>query len=78
MPANLALVGAARPLPRPDRAVMLDIGRVEIERHRFPIELRMHTGEHLVEGPVELADVTETEATQKTTHRRRLRQAMTA
>src|SRR5439155_15028284 len=36
MPADLARVGAARPLPRADRTVMLDIARVEVERHRRP------------------------------------------
>ena len=57
---------------------MLDIGRVEVERHRLPLEQRMDTREQLVERPVELAEVAEAEAAQKTTQRRRLRQTVTA
>jgi hypothetical protein len=78
VPADLALVAAARPLPGTDRAVMLDVGRVDVERHRLPVEQRMHTREQLVECPVELADVTEAEAAQKTAERRRLGQPVTA
>jgi len=78
MPADLALVGAACPLPRTDRSVVLDIGRVQVERRRLPIEQRMHPGEHLVERPVELADVPQAEAAQKAAERRRLRQPVTA
>src|SRR5436190_1130733 len=40
MPADRALVGAARPLPRADRPVVLDVGRVQIERHRLALEQR--------------------------------------
>jgi len=57
---------------------MLDVGRVQIERHCLPIEQRMHASEQLVERPVELADVTEAEAAQKAAERRRLGQTMTA
>ncbi len=57
---------------------MLDVGRVEVERHRFAIEQRMHTRKQLVERPIELADMAETEATQKAAQRRRLRQPVTA
>ncbi len=78
MPADLAFVGAACPLPGADRAVVLDVGRVQVERHRFPIEQRMHAREQLLECPVELADVAETEAAQKAAERRRLRQPVTA
>jgi hypothetical protein len=42
VPGDLAGVGAACALPRAGRAVMLDHGRVELERHRLPLEQRMH------------------------------------
>ena len=78
MPADLAFVGAACPLPRADRAVMLDVGRVQVERHRLPLKQRMRTRKQVVECPVELADMTEAEAAQKAAERCRLRQTVTA
>jgi hypothetical protein len=57
---------------------MLDIGCIQVERDRLPIEQRMHASEQLVECPVELADMTEAEAAQKAAQRRRLGQAVTA
>jgi hypothetical protein len=78
VPADLARVGAARALPGADRPVVLDVGRIQIERHRLPIEQRMHAREQLVERPVELTDMTEAEAAQKASQRRRLGQPVTA
>src|SRR6266849_1364718 len=78
MPRHLAFVGAARPLPRADRAMVLDVGRIEIERHRLPTEQRMHARKQLVERPVELTDMAEAEAAQKPAERRRLGQTVTA
>ncbi len=78
VPADLALVGAARPLSGADRAVVLDVGCVQVERHRLPIKQRMHTREDLVERPVELAEVAEAEAAQKAAERRRLGQPVPA
>ena len=57
---------------------MLDIGRVEVERHRLATEQRMHACEHRVERPVELAEMAEAEAAQEPAQRRRLWQTMTA
>jgi hypothetical protein len=57
---------------------MLDVGRVQVERHRLPLEQRMHAREQPVERAVELADVAEAEAAQKPAERRRLRQPVTA
>jgi len=57
---------------------MLDVGRVQIERHRLPPHKRMHAREQLVQGPVELADMAETEAAQKPAERGRFRQPVTA
>lgn len=57
---------------------MLDIGRVQVERHRLPLHKRMHTSEDRVERPVELAEVAEAEAAQEAAERRRLRQPVTA
>ena len=78
MPGDLALVRATRPLPGAGRAVVLDVGRVQVERHRLPIQQRLHARKQLVERPVELADVTEVEAAQKAAERRRLGQPVTA
>src|SRR6266508_1748375 len=36
MPGDLAGVDAACALPRPDRSVVLDVARVQVERQRFP------------------------------------------
>lgn len=58
--------------------MVLDVGRIQIERHRLPIEQRVHAREHLVERPVELTDMTEAEAAQKASQRRRLGQPVTA
>ena len=78
MPADLALVGAARPLPGADRTVLLDVGGVQVERHRLPLEQRLHARKQPVERPVQLADVAETETAQEPAERRRLGQTMTA
>src|SRR5438093_5087719 len=48
------------------RYVGLDQRRVEIERHRLPLEQRMHARKQLLERPLELADVAEVEAGQET------------
>src|SRR6266542_1421745 len=77
MPGDLARVDAARSLPRADRAVMLDVARVQVERDRLPLEQRMHPGAQLIERPVELAEMAERETAQETPERRRLRQTMT-
>src|SRR2546430_15894192 len=55
---------------------MLDIGRLQIERPPLPLEQGVHTRKQRLERPIELADVTEAEAAQKTAERRRLRQTV--
>ena len=42
--------------------MMLDQRRVEIERHPLAAEERVHTGEEMLERPVELLNVAEVEA----------------
>src|SRR3990170_7247427 len=72
VPGHLAGIGAACPLPRARGAVVLDEGRVEVERHLLALEQRADAGEEPVEGAVELADVAEVEARQKAPERRRV------
>jgi hypothetical protein len=77
MPSNLAGIGAVGALARAGRPVMLDQGRVQIERHRLPLEERMHARKQLVERALEPADVAQAEAAQKPADRGRVGQTMT-
>src|SRR6266508_5672867 len=72
MPGDFAGIGAARALTGAGWPVMLDQGRVEIERDRFPLEQRMHPRKQLLERPVELAQMPKVEARQKAAERRRI------
>src|SRR5207248_5768835 len=72
MPGDLAGVGAARTLPRAGWPVVLDQRRVEIERHRLPLEQRMHARKQLLDRPLELADVAGVEAGTDTAQSRRI------
>jgi len=76
VPGDLAGVGAAGALARADRAVCLDVARVEVERHRLPLEQAVHASEEVVERAVELAEVPERETTQEAPERRRLGQGV--
>jgi hypothetical protein len=78
VPGDLARVDATRPLPRADPTVMLDVTRVQIERHRLPVEQRMRTRKQLVEHAIQLRDVAEREAAQEATERRRFRKSVPA
>src|SRR5437870_4285638 len=42
MPGDLARVHAPRPLPGADRTMMLDIARVQVERHRLTLDQLTH------------------------------------
>jgi hypothetical protein len=58
--------------------VVLDQGRVQVERHRLPPEQRLHTPKQAVKSAVELTDVTEVEAREKPPQRGRVRHRVTA
>ena len=78
MPSNLAGVDAARALPGADRAVVLDVARVQIERQRRPAtEQRVDAGEDGTKRAVELPDVAEVEAGEEAPERRRIGDGVT-
>ena len=72
VPGDLARVGAARSLTRADRAVVLDEGGVEVERHPVARKERLDAREQLVERAVELPQVAEREARKEAAERGRV------
>jgi hypothetical protein len=58
--------------------VVLDQRRVEVERQLLALEQRADAGEEAVEDAVELSDVTEVEARQQASERRRVGDAVAA
>ncbi len=77
MPGDLAGVGAARALPGADPPVVLDQGRIQIERHHPPVEQRMHAHKQLLERALELAQMPQAEAREESAERGRIGHRMT-